>query len=146
MRMLMMTAAVLALSLPVAAQWPETPTTGSSMMTRTDRTVLAGQVATAPDFGVRLVAPDKFGKQKTAVVDVSIDGVDLVDPATHPRPKRDEGHIVYKVDNGPEMTTTSRRFEIQNLPPGDHIITVYLDGNDNHEISPEHRLKVYIPA
>ncbi len=141
MRKLML-GVILAACLPLAAQWPP-PRTGSTPETLTDRTVLAGQVATSTDFGVRLVNPDKLAKQKSAVVEASIEGLELVNPGG--APNEYQGHIAYKLDNGTERTTTSRRFELQNLPPGRHVITVYLAGNDNHELSPEHHLVVHVP-
>lgn len=55
------------------------------------------------------------------------------------------GHIVYKLDAGPEQRTTSKRFVLDNLSPGEHTISVYLAGNDGHAISPGQDVKVNIP-
>ncbi len=141
MRMLMLTL-MLAACLPLAAQWPP-PRTGSYPETLPDRTVLAGQVATSPDFGVRLVDPGTLAKQKSAIVEASVEGLELVNPGSSP--KEHQGHIAYKVDNGTEMVATSKRIQVANLAPGKHTITVYLAGNDNRPISPEHHLDVKIP-
>ncbi len=130
---------LLGMGLPLLAQFPEQPTTGSAPMKRQDRTVLQGQVATTLDFGVRLVDV----KQDTAVVQASVDDFDLVAPGGNPANEH-QGHIVYKVDNGAEQTTTAKRFEVNGLSPGEHVVTVYLAGNDGREISPEHRLKIVV--
>ncbi len=136
---------VLLAPLSVWAQWRQDPTTGSSDYKLRDRTVLQGQVATTTDFGVRLVEPQQSARQRKAVVQVSVDGLELVDPRVAQRDNEHQAHIVYKVDAGPEQATASRRFDIDNLSPGDHTLTVYLAGNDGHAISPLKDLKLSIP-
>ncbi len=135
----------LAACLPLEAQWRQDPTTGSSTYKVQDRTTLQGQVATTTDFGVRLVEPEKSARQRKAVLEVFVDGLELVDPRTAKAPVAYQGHVVYKLDGGPEQRTASRRSVLDNLSPGDHTITVYLASNDGHAISPLHELKLRIP-
>ena len=136
---------LLAASLPALGQWKQQPETGSQPEKLNDRTVLQGQVATSTSFGVHLVEPAKFAAQHQAMVEAALYGLQLVDPNPHQAPNEHQGHIVYRVDNGPEQTAVTQRFTIGGLAPGRHTIVVHLADNQGHAISPETRLPVEIP-
>ncbi len=137
--------AILAACVPASAQWTEKPRTGSAPEERPDRTVLQGQTGTSTNFGVRLVKTEEFAKQHKALVEAQVYGLELVSPGQNQAPNEYQGHIVYRVDNGPEQTAANERFEIAGLSLGNHTIAVHLADNEGHAISPEHRLLVRIP-
>ncbi|MBI1853123.1 MAG: hypothetical protein HYR85_22530 [Planctomycetes bacterium] len=79
-----------------------------------------------------LVDADKKSKENTATVQVTVSGIELVDPATvDGQPKKGEGHVHYRVDDGPVVATTATKLSFRSLPPGAHRISVGLAANDH---------------
>ncbi|MEK6303809.1 MAG: hypothetical protein AABO41_24145 [Acidobacteriota bacterium] len=93
-----------------------------------------------------LVDPAENAKEKTATVKVEVTGVKLIDPAlTNKRPTKGEGHLHYRVDNGPVIATTATKLSFHELTPGQHKIVVMLANNDHSPSGLEQTLAITIP-
>ncbi len=85
-------------------------------------------------------------QKRQAVVKVRVNGLRLVDPAAVGEKARSgEGHISYRVDEGPLIETTSTTLSLRDLDSGSHEITVLLSGNDHAPLGPSQTLEVTIP-
>lgn len=94
----------------------------------------------------RLVDPENKAKKKAATVEVSVSGLELIDPAqTGELPKTGQGHIHYQVDDGPVIATTTTKLSFHGLSSGPHKIVVMLAGNDHKPLGPSQTLNVTIP-
>lgn len=94
----------------------------------------------------KLVDPEKKAKEKTATVQVSVKGVTLIDPAVvKERPRKGQGHLHYRVDEGPVIATTTTKLSFHELSPGQHKILVMLAANDHSPLGPEQILTITIP-
>ena len=84
---------------------------------------------------------------KSAEVRVTVAGIGLIDPHLSGEYARDgQGHLHYKVDDGPVVATTATRLSFQDLTPGRHTIVVSLAGNDHRPIGPKRILTISIPS
>lgn len=93
-----------------------------------------------------LVNPEHNAKEHAATVQVNIAGVEMVDPAAvKEEPKDGQGHLHYRLDNGPVVATTATKLSFHDLPSGQHTIVVMLAGNDHSPLGPQTTLKVTIP-
>jgi len=105
-----------------------------------------GMTTTAATMTVRLVDPEKKAKEKTATVQVTVKGVTLIDPAAvKERPRNGQGHLHYRVDDGPVIATTAPKLSFHELSPGQHKILVMLAANDHSPLGPQQTLNVTIP-
>jgi hypothetical protein len=137
---------LLFICLSAFAQWKEPPATGSPSSELPDRTTLAGQAGLGPLLVASLVNPDMNARNHKAVIEVQTDGLKIVDPAAvNDEPSVDEGHIEYRLDNGPIENTTSKTWSFEHLSAGEHLIRVALVTSDNHQIGKESKLRVKIP-
>lgn len=94
----------------------------------------------------RLIDPEKKAKEKTATVEVTVGGVALTDPAkVGEKPIKGEGHLHYRVDDGPVIATTTTKLSFHELTPGVHKILVVLAANDHSPLGPQETLTVTIP-
>lgn len=94
----------------------------------------------------KLVDPEKKAKEKTATVQVTVKGVALIDPAAvKERPRNGQGHLHYRVDDGPVIATTAPKLSFHELSPGQHKIVVMLAANDHRPLGPEQTLTITIP-
>ena len=94
----------------------------------------------------RLIDPEKKAKEKTATVEVTVGGVALTDPAkVGEKPIKGEGHLHYRVDDGPVIATTTTKLSFHELTPGVHKILVVLAANDHTPLGPQETLTVTIP-
>ena len=83
----------------------------------------------------------------SAAVQVSVSGIDLVDPATvQEKPRAGQGHLHYRIDSGPVVATPSTKLSLHELSPGEHSIEVTLVGNDHEPLGPRATVPVSIPA
>lgn len=97
-------------------------------------------------LAARLVDPENKAKQKAATVEVSVSGLELIDPAqTGESAKAGQGHIHYQVDDGPVIATTTTKLSFHGLSSGPHKIVVMLAGNDHKPLGPSRTLNVTIP-
>jgi hypothetical protein len=93
-----------------------------------------------------LVDPEKKAKERTATVQVTVKGVTLIDPATvKEQPRNGQGHLHYRVDDGPVIATTAPKLSFHELSSGQHKILVMLAANDHKPLGPEQTLTVTIP-
>jgi hypothetical protein len=137
--------AAFSLILPWAhSQWKELPSTGSPTEHLPDRTTLAGQSGAGPLLDAKLVDREKNAKEGRAIIKVQTAGVRLVDPERG-KPKIDEAHIQYRLDDGPVQNSTSETWIIDKLSPGDHQIFVVLATSDNLQLGKGKRLHIHIP-
>jgi len=97
-------------------------------------------------LAAKLVDPENKAKQKAATVEVSVSGLELIDPAqTGESAKTGQGHIHYQVDNGPVIATPTTKLSFHGLASGPHKIVVTLAGNDHKPLGPSRTLNVTIP-
>lgn len=131
---------------PVYGQWKELPATGSPSTRLPDRTTLAGQAGLGPLLTATLVNPKANAQNHKAVIKVQTDGLKIVDPAkVNQEPRLDEGHIQYRLDNGPVQNTTLNTWTFEHLSRGEHLIRVALASNDGHQFGSGKWLKVNVP-
>jgi hypothetical protein len=110
---------------------------------KSPRNSLVSQAAT---LTASLVDPETTAKEKTATVKVSVTGVKLIDPAmTNKRPTKGQGHLHYRVDNGPVIATTTTKLSFHELTPGKHQIVVMLANNDHSPAGPQQTLEITVP-
>lgn len=75
-------------------------------------------------------------KKREATVVVTTGGIQLVDPTTAKETaKIGEGHLHYRVDNGPVIATTATKLSFHELSSGEHKISVTLAGNDHKPLT-----------
>lgn len=126
-------------------QWKERPATGSPQNRLPDRTTLAEQAGLGPLLTARLVDPKTNSRKHRAVVEVQIDGVQLVEPEANHQPRADQAHLQYRLDNDPIQNTTSRTCTFEHLASGQHLIRVALADNENHELGKDQSLRLNVP-
>ena len=103
--------------------------------------------ATKATMTAKLVDADKKAAEKTATVEVTISGVELVDPAmSKEKAVPGQAHLHYQVDKGPVVATPSAKLSFHDLTPGTHTILVVLAGNDHQPLGPQEQLTVTVPA
>lgn len=85
-------------------------------------------------------------QKKAATVEVTVTGLRLIDPATvGERARPGEGHLHYRVDDGPIIATTAPKLSFHALLPGDHTFKVMLTGNNHMPLGPQATLSVNVP-
>lgn len=104
------------------------------------------QIGAAQTLSARLIDPEKKAKEKTATVEVTVGGVALTDPAkAGEKPIKGEGHLHYRVDDGPVIATTTTKLSFHELTPSVHKILIVLAANDHSPLGPQETLTVTIP-
>jgi hypothetical protein len=102
--------------------------------------------ATSPTLEANLVAPEAAAEKRSATVEVRVSGLQLIDPAeAKEQPRAGQGHLHYRVDDGPIIATTTTKLGFHELVPGPHEIRVELVGNDHRGLGPTRSLEVMIP-
>lgn len=103
--------------------------------------------AAAPAIDAKLVDAEKKAQGKAATVTVAVTGVVMTDPAVaKEQPKAGQGHLHYRVDDGPVIATTATKLSFHDLKPGSHRIEVVLAGNDHNPLGPKQMLNVTVPG
>ena len=96
---------------------------------------------------VKLVNPEQQAAKHTATVQVTVTGVELVDPATAgEKPVLGQGHLHYQVDAGVVVATPVPKLSFHELKPGDHVISVTLAANDHTPLGPPQMVQVNVPG
>jgi hypothetical protein len=123
-----------------------------------------------PKLTARLVDPEMKAQKGEATVQVTVTGIELVDPTlatgrptdhqtttgqpppTGQQPTTDrqmttdgqmnQGHLHYRVDDGPTIATTATKLGFHKLSPGQHRIVVMLVGNDEMPLGPQETLTI----
>jgi hypothetical protein len=99
-----------------------------------------------PSMTAKLIDPEKKAAGRAATVEVTVSGVELVDPAmSMEKAAPGQGHLHYQVDKGPVIATPSPKLSFHELTPGSHTITVVLAGNDHKPLGPQQTLNVTVP-
>lgn len=60
-------------------------------------------------------------------------------------PIKGQGHLHYRVDDGPVIATTSAKLSFHGLASGKHKIVVMLANNDHSPAGPQQTLEVTVP-
>ena len=127
------------LAVPVSAQYAKNAT-AKVKSTATSRS------QGTPTLKATLVDAQKNAMDKSATVTVNVAGVKLIDPAlTDKKPRKDQGHLHYQVDDGPVIATTTPKLSFHGLTPGKHKIVVMLATNDHSPLGPQDTLEITIP-
>jgi len=106
----------------------------------------AAMKPTNPTLKATLVDAAKKAQEKAATVQVHVGGIKLVDPAkSHEQPKIGEGHLHYKLDDGPVIATTTTKLSFHELSSGKHNLVVMLAGNDHKPLGPQETLIIEVP-
>lgn len=99
-----------------------------------------------PSLTVKLVDADKKAQKKSATVSVQARGIKIVDPASaKEKPIKGQGHLHYRLDNGPVIATTATKLSFHELGSGPHAFTVTLAGNDHMPLAPSQTVNVTVP-
>jgi hypothetical protein len=102
--------------------------------------------STEPTLAAHLVDAEKKAMQKSATVVVSLSGIKVIDPGSvREQSAKGQGHLHYRLDNGPVIATTATKLSFHELTSGAHTITVVLAGNDHAALGPAATLKVTVP-
>lgn len=110
-----------------------------------DRLEMQPQVVNTPSLTAKLVDPAKNSAQKSAVVEVTVTGVKLVDPSASSPTAQGEAHLHYQVDKGFIIATPAAKLAFHGLSSGAHSITVSLANNSHQNLGPQQTLNVQIP-
>jgi hypothetical protein len=99
-----------------------------------------------PSFTATLVDAEQAAKKKAATVEVTVIGIQLVDPPKPgEKPVPGHGHLHYQVDEGFTIATTASKLSFQGLTSGTHKITVGLAADDHSPVGSPQVLTVTIP-
>jgi hypothetical protein len=94
----------------------------------------------------RLVDPEKNAAERTATVEVTTSGVELIDPSKAKQmPAASQAHFHYQLDKEAVIATPTPKLSFHELTSGKHTILVVLAGNDHKPIGPQQQLTVTIP-
>jgi len=99
---------------------------------------LATPKSTAATYSMKaeMVETENKVKRREATVVVTTAGIELVDPTTAKETaKIGEGHLHYRVDNGPVIATTATKLSFHELSSGEHKISITLAGNDHKPLT-----------
>jgi len=110
--------------------------------------LFAGRVlAAGPTLEAQLLNETALAKKQTASVQVRVTGMELIDPASvAEKPNAGQGHLHYRVDDGPVIATTATKLSFHELTPGRHHIVVVLAGNDHKPLGPSKSLDFEVPS
>jgi hypothetical protein len=97
-------------------------------------------------LSAKLVDAEKHAKEQAATVEVTVAGIQIIDPAAvNEQPKEGQGHFHYQLDSGPLIATTAPKLSFHELSAGEHKITVRLVSSDHQPLGPQETLTVSIP-
>jgi len=100
--------------------------------------------AAEPALDASLIDRDAKARKGWATIQVEVRGIDLVDSPTG-RPVDGQGHLHYRVDDGPVIATPTARLGFHGLAIGAHRILVELVGNDHRPLGPAKTLELTVP-
>jgi hypothetical protein len=99
-----------------------------------------------PSLTAVLLDADKKARSKSLTVAVKVAGIKLVDPdSVGGKPHFGQGHLHYRLDQGPTVATTATKLSYHGLASGPHMVTVLLAGNGHEPLGPSATLSVMIP-
>ena len=107
----------------------------------------ASALAAGPTLDAQLLNQVELAKKKAASVQARVTGIQLVDPASvGEKPNAGQGHLHYRVDDGPVIATTATKLSFHELTPGKHHIDVMLAGNDHKPLGPSKSFDLEVPS
>jgi len=99
-----------------------------------------------PTLTAKLVDRDAKARKGEMTVEVSVGGLELTDAAkAMEQPRTGQGHIHYRLDDGPVIATTATKLSFHELGAGAHSLEVRLAGNDHKPLGPAQKLSVTVP-
>lgn len=109
---------------------------------------VGSHAAVPPAFSAVLVAPEQLARQRSVMVQVTAPKMAWVEPAEAAGVAQPgQGHLHYRVDDGPIIDTANPLLTFHALSPGRHTIAVELASNDHRPVGrPIQLLTVTIPA
>ena len=106
----------------------------------------AKDMRSEPSLTVKLIDANQKALKKSATVSVQVRGIKIVDPASaKEKPIKGQGHLHYRLDNGPVIATTATKLSFHELGSGPHSFTVTLAGNDHMPLAPSQTVSVTVP-
>lgn len=103
--------------------------------------------AAGPSLDAELIDADVNAAKGNALIQVTVLDMDLIDADdAGGTPRKGQGHLHYRVDDGPVIATSVKKLAFHELQPGPHKIHVALVGNDHKPIGPEETVTVMIPT
>jgi hypothetical protein len=113
--------------------------------------VLGGLLAVSASAELRLTASlkdaERLAQKASATVEAKVSGIAIVDPASvNEQPKPGQGHLHYRVDDGPVIATTAEKLGFHDLAPGEHRFELTLVGNDHKPLLPSQTLELMVPS
>ena len=107
--------------------------------------VVATAAAAAPTFDASLDNAEVKAQKGEATVKIQVSGIQLVDPASvQEKPKAGQGHLHYRVDDGPVIATTAPKLSFHELSRGEHRFELTLVGNDHQPLLPSKTLRITV--
>ena len=98
-----------------------------------------------PRLRAQLADKEKNLQRRLAVVDVDVQGVALADPTSNQYSMPGQGHLRFRLDNGPYILPLNNRIAFEALTPGKHTIEVTLADNNYRLIAPKIELQITVP-
>lgn len=106
----------------------------------------ASMAAAASAVSAQLVDPVAKAAKKEATVVVTVSDVKMVDPGdAKEQPKSGEGHLHYRLDDGPVIATTATKLSFHELSTGQHKIVVQLAASNHEPVGDPAMLDVTVP-
>jgi len=101
--------------------------------------------ANGPRLRAQFVDKARNLEHRLAVVEVDAEGVLLADPTDSQYKMRDQGHIQFRLDQGPYILPLGNRIAFEGLTPGKHNIEVMLADNSYRPMGPKVELEITVP-
>ena len=102
--------------------------------------------ALAPTVSVRLIEPERHARRRQALVQILIDGLEIVDPIeVNEVPREGQGHVHLQVDDGPILAVPSLRMRLRRLTRGGHTFRVMLHANDHTPLGAQAETSLRVP-
>jgi hypothetical protein len=105
-----------------------------------------GPTVSMATMTAKLIDAEKKAREKNATVEVTVSGIELIDPAqVREMPRAGQGHLHYQVDGGFVIATPSPKLSLHELSVGPHTIVVMVVGNDHKPVGLTQTLNVTVP-
>jgi hypothetical protein len=109
--------------------------------------LLAPVARAEPMLEASLHDAERLAEKAAAKIEARVSGLELVDPASvREQARPGQGHLHYRVDDGPVIATTATQLSFHELAPGAHRFEVTLVGNDHQPLGPSETLHATVPA
>ena len=102
-------------------------------------------LADGPRLRAQFVGKARNLEHRLAVVQADVEGVLLADPTDPQYKMRDQGHIQFRLDQGPYILPLGNRIAFEGLTPGKHNIEVMLADNSYRPMGPKVELEITVP-